>query len=65
MSNTNLIKVYELDFGDTNLIDKDIQTLLDWIKIDLQGMSDSDEVCYTITTQLMTKEQFESLPEWN
>ena len=62
---SNLIKVYELDFGDTNLIDKDIQTLLDWIKTDLQGMSDSDEVCYTITTQLMTKEQFESLPEWN
>ena len=61
----NLIKFYELDFGDTNLIDKDIQTLLDWIKTDLQGMSDSDEVCYTITTQLMTKEQFESLPEWN
>lgn len=32
------IKVYELDFGDTNLISSDVDTILDWIKTDIQDM---------------------------
>lgn len=59
------IKVYELDFGDTNLITKNIQEIIDWIHADVEGMGDSDELSYTITTKLISEEEFENLPEWS
>jgi hypothetical protein len=58
------IKVYELDFGDTNLLDDDPKTLLDWIDTDIADMKEGDELNYTITIRMMTKKQYEALPEW-
>ena len=37
------IKVYELDFGDTNLLDENIDTITDWIKSDMHDLKDDDE----------------------
>jgi hypothetical protein len=58
------IKVFELDFGDTNLLDKDPQVLVDWIKSDMEGMADGDELNYTITIRRMTQKEIDDLPEW-
>ena len=57
------IKVYELDFGDTNLITEDKKEILNWIEADL-GDIDDDGLQYTITTKLMTREEIDALPEW-
>lgn len=59
------IKVYELDFGDTNLLDKDPQVLLDWMKTDMEDMKEGDELDYKITTRMMTQEEIDALPEWS
>lgn len=58
------IKVFELDFGDTNLLDKDPQVLVDWIKSDMEGMADGDELNYTIIIRRMTQKEIDDLPEW-
>ncbi len=58
------IRVYELDFGDTNLIVKDYNDILDWIKVDLDDMGDSSELEYRITTKMITEKEFLKLPEW-
>lgn len=59
------IKVYELDFGDTNLLDKDPQVLLDWMKTDIEDMKEGDELGYKITIRMMTQEEIDALPEWS
>jgi hypothetical protein len=58
------IKVFELDFGDTNLLDKDPQALLDFIKSDIEGMGDAEELEYKITIRRMTQKKIDDLPEW-
>ena len=62
---SNEIKCYELDFGDTNLIDKDIDQILAWIKADMEGLSQLDELNYTVTIKYMTEEDYKNLPEWS
>jgi hypothetical protein len=57
-------KVYELDFGDTNLLTEDAQGICDWIKSDLEGMDESDELNYTVTIRMMTRKQIDNIPEW-
>lgn len=59
------IKVYELDFGDTNLLDKDPHVLLDWMKTDMEDMKEGDELDYKITIRMMTQEEIDALPEWS
>lgn len=59
------IKVYELDFGDTNLLDKDPQVLLNWMKTDMKYMKEGDELDYKITIRMMTQEEIDALPEWS
>ena len=58
------IKVFELDFGDTNVLDTNPKTLLDWIKADMEGMADDEELEYKITIRKMTEKQFKALPDW-
>lgn len=58
------IKVYELDFGDTNLLDENPKTLTDWIETDIRDMKEGDELNYTITIRMMTRKQINELPEW-
>ena len=57
-------KVYELDFGDTNLLTEDAQGICDWIKTDLEGMDEKDELNYTVTIRMMTRKQIDNIPEW-
>ncbi len=59
------IKVYEFDYGETNVIDPRIGTILDWIETDMSDLSDEDELSYTITTRWIDEEEFLNLPEWN
>lgn len=59
------IKVYELDFGDTNVISQDIKTITDWIKADMSDLTGEDELNYTITTKMITPEEYAALPEWS
>lgn len=58
-------KVYEFDFGDTNLLSEDPQVILDWMKTDMEDMSDDDELNYKITIRRMTQEEINALPEWS
>jgi len=64
MSNEK-IKVYELDFGDTNLLDENLETITDWIKSDLHDLADGDELNYTIKIRRMTRQEIDELPEWS
>lgn len=57
------IKVYELDFGDTNLITENKKDILNWIEADLDNI-DEYGLQYEITTKLMTREEIDALPEW-
>ncbi|GAA4328400.1 hypothetical protein GCM10023184_18260 [Flaviaesturariibacter amylovorans] len=57
-------KVYELDFGDTNLLSEHEQVILDWIRPEMQDMKDGAELTYTITVRRMTREEIDALPEW-
>lgn len=61
----NKIKCYELDFGDTNLITKSKQDILEWIKADMDDLTESDELHYEITVKMMTQEEIDALPEWS
>lgn len=58
-------KVYELDFGDTNLLDEDIDVILEWIKNDVADMKETDSLEYTITIRMMTREEIDAIPEWS
>lgn len=58
------IKVYELDFGDTNLITENKKDILNWIEADLDNI-DEDGLQYEITTKLMTRAEIDALPEWS
>lgn len=58
------IKVYELDFGDTNLLSENIKEITSWIEADMHDLGDMDELNYTITIRRMTREQINALPEW-
>ena len=57
-------KVYELDFGDTNLLDENIDSITDWIKSDMSDLKDEDELQYTIKIKRMTRKEINELPEW-
>lgn len=59
------IKVYELDFGDTNLLTEDVNGVIEWIKADLENMEDNEELNYTVTIRMMTQKQIDKIPEWN
>ena len=59
------IIVYELDFGDTNLLDENIDTITDWIKSDMHDLKDDDELNYTIKIRRMTRQEINDLPEWS
>lgn len=59
------IKVYELDFGDTNLLSPHIDEIINWIKTDLSDQKEGDELAYTITIKMMTQEEIDALPEWS
>lgn len=59
------IKVFELDFGDTNLLSPKIEEIIGWIETDLHDLQSDDELNYTITIKMMTQEEIDALPEWN
>lgn len=60
------IKVYELDFGDTNLISPSIQDILEWIKAESQNLKEGDgPLQYEITVKMLTEEEISALPEWS
>jgi hypothetical protein len=59
-----LLKVYELDFGDTNFLSLSLKDILNWIETDMSDLGDSDELNYTITIRRMTQEEYDALPEW-
>lgn len=59
-----LIKVYELDFGEQNVVSREIKGIIDWISGEMEDMKVTDELNYTITTKYLTQKQYEKLPEW-
>jgi hypothetical protein len=59
-----LIKLYELDFGDTNFLSETIEDVLCWIETDMSDMASGDELTYTITCKYITRKEFNELPEW-
>lgn len=59
------IKCYELDFGDTNVIDPNIDVIIDWIRSDMESMGANDELEYKITIRYMTQKEIDELPEWS
>lgn len=70
-----LIKCFELDFGDTNLISKNKKDILDWIEVDLDNLQnpvideqesqESQDLQYIISIKLMTQQELDALPEWS
>ena len=58
------IKVYELDFGDTNFLSRDIKGILDWIETDISDLAVDGELNYTITIKMMTERQYKNIPDW-
>lgn len=58
------IKCYELDFGDTNLISKDIKDITDWIANDMLSLENDDQLEYSITIKMMTAKELHDLPDW-
>lgn len=61
----NKIKVWELDFGDMNVISRDRKTITDWIDSEMEDLQVGDELNYCITTKLMTQRAYEKLPDWS
>lgn len=61
------IRCYELEFatGDTNVISKDIQVILDIIKAEMTDLKGRDMLSYTISLKFMTESQYKKLPEWS
>lgn len=59
------IKIFELDFGETNLLSDNESEIVDWIKNDMESMSQTDTLEYKITIRQMSKKEFEELPEWS
>lgn len=60
------IKVYELDFGDTNLLSEDREVITQWIDADMDGLKkETDELNYVIKVKFMTRRQINALPEWS
>jgi hypothetical protein len=59
-----LYKVFELDFGDTNLLSENIKDILDWIEADMHGLKADDPLQYTISFRMMTRKQISEIPEW-
>lgn len=59
------IKVYELDFGDQNLLSTSIKDITDWISSDLSDLKPGDEsLNYEINIRMMTQKEIDDLPEW-
>lgn len=58
------IKVYELDFGDTNFISASYKDLLDWIETDISDIKTTGKLYYEITVKYMKKKDYDNLPEW-
>lgn len=59
-------KVYELDFGDTNLLSENIADITDWIANDMIDLKDTDEKLeYIIGIRMMTRKQISEIPEWS
>lgn len=57
-------KVYELDFGDTNVVSPSLDDIIGWIKTDIHEMKDGDQLDYKITIRRMTQKEIDELPEW-
>lgn len=60
-----LITVYELDFGDTNVIDPNYQEIADWIGSEISRLKDGEEYECKITCKKMTRKEVDELPDWN
>ena len=58
-------RVYELDFGDTNLLSEKEHVILDWIKTDMENLKVDDDLNYKITVKMMTDKEISALPEWS
>lgn len=57
--------VYELDFGDTNLLSEDKKDITEWINNDMQEMDLGSELEYKITIRMMTRAEIQAIPEWS
>lgn len=57
-------RVYELDFGDTNLLSEDIKDITEWIANDMVEMGIDTPLDYHISIRMMTRLQISRIPEW-
>lgn len=58
-------RVYELDFGDTNVVTENYNDITDWISTEMQDLKEGERLNYKITFRMMTRRQINSLPEWS
>lgn len=56
--------VYELDFGDTNILSENIKEITDWIATDMEDLGNGDKLEYTIKIRMLTRKQINNIPEW-
>lgn len=57
-------KVYELDFGETNIISAFVEDIIAIIETEMRDMKVGEELNYTITTKMMSQKKYDSLEEW-
>lgn len=58
-------KVWVFDFGDTNLITRNPQDIIDWISSEIKPLKKGEELNYRITTKIMSPTQYRKIPEWS
>lgn len=57
------IKCYKLNYGGDIMISDDIESVKEWIDIDMKEMSDEDCLEYEISVVYMTQEDLDNLEE--
>lgn len=62
------IKVYVFDFGDTNIINRSLNVIMDMAKVELKEHElENDKDAYTIkiTVKTMSEKAYKKLTEWS
>lgn len=58
------IKYYVLDYGDQPVMSKSADQILEIIKAQMEDISDSEYMEYTIYVKKLTQDEIDALPEW-
>ncbi len=59
------IKMYELDFGDTNFISQNPKEIVGWIESDIHNAKKGEQFDYRITIKHLSRKEIANLHEWS